>query len=98
MLYILALPLLIFLSFKSKYRYSIPARFFLFNNPKFKTQEGIWFHVCSLGEARALKPIIESIKEKDIKITTITQTGQSEAKKYNADVRYLPFEIFLPFG
>jgi len=96
-LYILALPLLIFLSFKSKYRYSIPARFFLFNNSKFETQECIWFHVCSLGEARALKPIIEHIKEKDIKITTITETGQTEAKKYNADVRYLPFEIFLPF-
>ena len=97
MLYILALPLLIFLSFKSKYRYSIPARFFLFNNSKFETQEGIWFHVCSLGEARALKPIIEHIKEKDIKITTITETGQTEAKKYDVDVRYLPFEIFLPF-
>jgi len=96
-LYTLALPLLIFLSFKSKYRYSIPARFFLFNNSKFETQEGIWFHVCSLGEARALKPIIEHIKEKDIKITTITETGQTEAKKYDVDVRYLPFEIFLPF-
>ena len=98
MLYILALPLLIFLSFKSKYKQSIPARFFLFNNPKFKTEDGVWFHVCSLGEARALKPIIDSIQEKvEIKITTITQTGQLEAQKYSAEVRYLPFEIFLPF-
>ncbi len=101
MLYLVALPLLIYLSFKQKYRHSIPSRFFLFNNPRFKNENenenGIWFHVCSLGEARALKPILDLVKQSDIKITTITQTGQAEAKKYNADVRYLPFEIFLPF-
>jgi len=96
-LYIIALPLLIYLSFKQKYRESIPARFFLFKNPKFKSSSGIWFHVCSLGEARALKPLIEQLSGHDIKITTITQTGQGEASKYNADVRYLPYEMFLPF-
>ncbi len=96
-LYVLALPLIIYLSFKEKYKYSIPSRFFLFNNPRFEKNNGIWFHVCSLGEARALKPILELLKEKEIKITTITQTGQNEAKKYNAQTRYLPFEIFLPF-
>ena len=97
MLYIIALPLLIYLSFKQKYRESIPARFFLFKNPKFKSSDGIWFHVCSLGEARALKPIIEQLSGCDIKITTITQTGQREASRYDADVRYLPYEMFLPF-
>lgn len=97
MLYILALPLIIALSFKSKYRQSIPARFFLVNNRKFDKGNGIWFHVCSLGEARALKPIIELLKDKDIKITTVTHTGQAEAKKYYAEVRYLPYEMFLPF-
>ena len=96
-LYLLALPLLITLSFKSKYRQSIPSRFFLFNNPKFKKDNGVWFHVCSLGEARALKPILNSLKEREIKITTITQTGQTEARKYDADVRYLPYEMLLPF-
>ena len=97
MLYVLALPLIISLSFKSKYRQSIPSRFFLFNNPRFEKENGIWFHVCSLGEARALKPIIELLKEKEIKITTVTHTGQSEARKYDAEVRYLPYEMFLPF-
>lgn len=97
MLYILALPLLIYLSFKPKYKESIPSRFFLFKNSAFKSKNGIWFHVCSLGEARALKPILDLLDEDDIKITTITHTGQSEAKKYNADVRYLPYELFLPF-
>jgi len=96
-LYVLALPLIISLSFKSKYRQSIPSRFFLFNNPKFEKDNGVWFHVCSLGEARALKPIIELLKDKEIKITTITHTGYAEAKKYKAEVRYLPYEMFLPF-
>ena len=96
-LYVIALPLLIFLSFKPKYKQSIPSRFFLFNNKKFKKENGIWFHVCSLGEARALKPILDKLKNEDIKITTITHTGQAEAAKYKADVRYLPYEMFLPF-
>ena len=97
MLFLLALPLLIYLSFKQKYKESIPSRFFLFNNLRFKSENGIWFHVCSLGEARALKPILELLNSKSILITTITQTGQSEVKKYDAEVRYLPYEMYLPF-
>jgi len=96
-LYLIALPLLVYLSFKPKYKKSIPARFFLLNNPRFKEKDGIWFHVCSLGEAKALKPILELVKTEDIKITTITQTGQNEAKKYDADVRFLPYEMLIPF-
>jgi len=97
LLYVAALPLLVYLSFKQKYKESIPSRFFLFKNPRFKSRDGIWFHVCSLGEARALKPILELLKDQDIKITTITHTGQAEAKKYDAEVRYLPYEMFIPF-
>ena len=96
-LYLVALPLLILLSLKPKYKQSIPARFFLYKNKRFSSEDGIWFHVCSLGEARALKPIIEHLDGEDIKITTITHTGQAEAKKYDAEVRYLPYEMFLPF-
>lgn len=96
MLYLVALPLLVYLSFKQKYRESIPSRFFLFNNPRFKKDNGIWFHVCSLGEARALKPLLELLGNQDIKITTITHTGHSEAKRYDAEVRYLPYEMFIP--
>ena len=96
-LYLIALPLLIILSFKQKYRQSIPSRFFLFQNSRFNKPNGIWFHVCSLGEVRALKPILDLLDSSDIKITTITHTGQAEAKKYNADVRYLPYEMYLPF-
>ncbi len=96
-LYLIALPLLVYISFKQKYKQSIPSRFFLCNNKKFEKDNGVWFHVCSLGEARALKPILDLLNKNDIKITTITQTGFREASKYDADVRYLPYEIFLPF-
>lgn len=97
MLYLIALPLIVYLAFKPKYKESIPARFFLFKNPKFSKTESIWFHVCSLGEARALKPLLELLGKQEILITTITQTGHNEASKYDAEVRYLPYEMFLPF-
>jgi 3-deoxy-D-manno-octulosonic-acid transferase len=96
-LYLVALPLLILLSLKPKYKQSIPARFFLYKNKKFNSENGVWFHVCSLGEARALKPVLNELKDEDLKISTITHTGFSEAKKYDADVRYLPYEMWLPF-
>lgn len=97
MLYLIALPLLVFLSFKKKYKQSIPSRFFLFNNPPFETMPDVWFHVCSLGEAAALRPILERCGDVNIAITTITQTGFKEASRYDTMVRYLPYELFLPF-
>jgi len=94
-LYFLFLPFLIILSFKKKYKKSIPARFFLYKNPPFKNYT-YWFHSCSLGETKALKPLIEKFDR--INLSVITNTGFEEAKKYkNADVRFLPYEIFLPF-
>lgn len=89
--------MLIYLRFKLKYNVSIPARFFLKDNAPFE-KEGIWFHACSLGEVRSLKPFIESLRDVHVNISAITQTGFREALQYpSADVRYLPFEIFLPF-
>jgi len=96
LLHLVATPFLLLLSLKDKYKEAIPARFFLVGNPSFAKND-LWFHVCSLGEARALKPLLELIKEQDIAITTITQTGHKEAQKYDAQVRYLPFESLLPF-
>jgi 3-deoxy-D-manno-octulosonic-acid transferase len=95
-LYLVAFPLLIVMAFKRKYRQSVPARFWLWKNPPFE-KEGIWFHVCSLGEARALAPIVEQLEGETVNITTTTHTGFAEASKYEADVRYLPYELFLPF-
>ena len=97
MLFIVALPLLVLLSFKQKYKESVPARFFLFKNPPFSITDSLWFHVCSLGEARALGPILKKLDHEKILISTITQTGYREAKRYSAEVRYLPYELFLPF-
>ncbi|EDM23011.1 lipid IV(A) 3-deoxy-D-manno-octulosonic acid transferase [Caminibacter mediatlanticus] len=94
-IYLFSLPFLIFLSFKSKYKKSISARFFLYKNPPFKNKS-YWFHSCSYGETKALRPIIE--KFESVNISVITNTGYEAAKSYkNSDVRFLPFEIFLPF-
>ena len=93
--YILAIPYLIFKSRNSKYRQAIPAKFFLKDNVPFK-ENGIWFHSCSMGETKAIKPLIENYLE-NVNISVITNTGFEEAKKISSNVRYLPFEIFLPF-
>jgi len=94
--YIISIPFILLLSFKTKYKDSLPSRFFLKNNPKLKAN-GIWFHSCSLGEAKAIKPIIERLNQDDIRLTTTTNTGFGEISKYSSQSRYLPFEILLPF-
>lgn len=94
-LWLLALPFLLLLSCKSKYRHSIPARFFLWRNREFDRRD-VWVHACSLGEVRSLKPLIETLGVRP-SISTITQTGYSAAKELSDDVRYLPFEVLLPF-
>lgn len=94
-IYVLAIPYLIFKSRNSKYRQAIPAKFFLKDNTPFK-ENGIWFHSCSMGETKAIKPLIDNYLE-NVNISVITNTGFEEAKKISPNVRYLPFEIFLPF-
>ena len=97
LIYILALPILIILAFKQKYKVSLPARFFLKNNGPFKSN-GIWFHACSLGEVNSLKPVFDKLKDEDVNLSVITGTGYSSAKEIKSlHVRFLPFEIFLPF-
>ena len=94
--YILAIPFLIYKSKKEKYKVSVPAKFFLKDNPKFE-KEGVWFHSCSLGETKALNVITSKLENIDINISVMTNTGFEEAKKITSNVRYLPFEIFMPF-
>ncbi len=97
LLFIVALPFLIILSFKQKYKVSLPARFFLINNPPFK-KKGIWFHACSLGEVNSLKTVFKELKDENINLSVITGTGFKSAKEVAAlHVRFLPFELFLPF-
>jgi len=96
LLYIIALPFLFLFSFKSKYKVSIPARFFLWKNPPLRP-EGIWFHSCSFGEAKAIKPLVDTLPSDLLRMTTTTQTGKSVIDTYTEQSRYLPFEALL-FG
>ena len=89
-----ALPLAI-LAFKKKYRASIPARFFLFKNPKFDAS-CVHFHACSFGEVRSIAPLVSRFKDAAA-VSVVTKTGFDEAKKITQNTRFLPFEIFLPF-
>nr|WP_309109203.1 lipid IV(A) 3-deoxy-D-manno-octulosonic acid transferase [Arcobacter sp. CECT 8983] len=93
-IYILAIPYLLYKTKNKKYKEAIPAKFFLKNNKPFE-KSAIWFHVCSLGEAKAIEPLVKELEETNISV--ITNTGFEEAKKLSFSVRYLPFEIFLPF-
>ncbi|CAA6817905.1 MAG: Lipid IVA 3-deoxy-D-manno-octulosonic acid transferase (EC [often with (EC also] [uncultured Sulfurovum sp.] len=95
-IYLLALPFLYFFSKqKSKYTVSIPARFFLKNNKALK-KNGIWFHVCSFGEARAIYPLLDALPNEMLRLTTTTQTGyEAIALKQKEQSRYLPFEPLL---
>jgi len=92
--YFLALPFLLFFSFKSKYKISLPARFFVVDNTPLKPN-GIWFHVCSFGEAKAISPLIEALPSEDLRMTTTTQTGMNAIKNHTKESRYLAFEIWL---
>ena len=96
LLYILALPLLFLFSFKTKYQHSIPARFFLWKNAPLKAN-GIWFHSCSLGEAKAIKPLVDALPAELLRMTTTTQTGHEAICAYTKQSRYLPFESLLFF-
>ena len=95
LLYILAIPFILFKSKNEKYKDALPARFFLKNNSSFKDSK-VWFHVCSFGETKAIKPIIDALND-EVNISVITNTGFEEAKKLSKNVRYLPYELLLPF-
>lgn len=94
--YIVSLPFLMLFSFKVKYKDSIPARFFLWNNKPLKSK-GIWFHSCSFGEARALKPLIDELPQDILRMSTTTYTGFEVISEYTKESRYLPFEPLLFF-
>jgi len=92
--YIIALPFVALLSLKDKYKHSIPARFFLWNNIPLRSN-GIWFHSCSFGEAKAIKPLVDALPEDVLRMSTTTQTGFEAINAYTEESRYLPFEPLL---
>ena len=95
-IYGMAIPFLLLISRKEKYRKSIPARFFLWKNPPLQPG-GIWFHSCSFGEARAIKPLLEQLPPESLRMTTTTHTGKEVIENYTPQNHYLPFEPLL-FG
>ena len=97
-IYVVFLPILFFFSkLKLKYRDSIPARFFLKKNKPLK-EDGIWFHSCSFGEARATYPLLDVLPNELLRLTTTTQTGyEAIVSKQSKESRYLPFEPLLFF-
>ena len=95
-LYLLALPFLLFFILKEKYSQSIPARFFLWKNPPL-SRDGVWIHSCSFGEARAIRPLLGVIPPSLLRLTTTTYTGFEEIQKQTSESRYLPYELLLYF-
>ncbi len=95
--WLVALPILFLFSFRKKYRSSIPARFFLWRNTPLKP-EGVWFHVCSFGEARAVAPLVERFDPDIRRLSATTQTGFESIQALSAEQsRYLPFDPLLWF-
>jgi len=95
LLYIAAIPFILLFITKEKYRRSLPSRFFLWNNPPLE-RDGIWFHACSYGEAKAIKPLVEKFDPSEIRLSTTTQTGYEIISRLSKNhSRYLPFEPLL---
>lgn len=96
--YIIAIPFIFLLGLtKQKYKNSFPSRFFLKNSARFPSHR-LWFHACSLGETKSLEPILDAIDPNRCSLSVTTQTGYDYAQgRWSFPIRYLPFEIFLPF-
>lgn len=67
-----------------------------------ENKEVIWVHAVSVGEVKAVAPIIKAIREKKpeafIYFSTITETGHDEAKKSAPEANehvYLPFDFLI---
>ncbi len=91
--------LLIDYLFKGKYRKSLFARLFS-EAPKGITGPVIWLHAVSMGETKALSTLVPHIRKTHpntfIYVTTVTETGQEQAKKSVPDadaIGYLPLDF-----
>ena len=96
-LYICLLPALVFFIVFNKKDTRAPflSRFFLYKNPSF-TKNRLWFHASSLGEVRSIDAITSHLDE-PINLSVSTHAGYQQGAKITSQIRYLPYEIFLPF-
>jgi 3-deoxy-D-manno-octulosonic-acid transferase len=75
--------------FSGKYRHGLLERFSLYGTKgpvlAEKNRETVWFHAVSVGETRAVMPLLRRFKERHpntrIVFSTVTQTGQELAGK-----------------
>ena len=86
---ILFLPYFVFkMVFAGKYRKGMLERFGFIGEEKLRKLAGsrvVWFHAVSVGEVKAVLPLLKQFKEKhmDVKIvfSTVTSTGNAVALK-----------------
>ena len=83
-------------AFRKKYRKSLLYRLGL-KTPQIALKKRgdyrVWIHAVSLGETKAISPLLAEIKDAEIYISTTTQTGQNEAKKLTSNALYLPIDF-----
>lgn len=97
---LLALPKVLYgICVKGKYRKSFFKRWGVgFPRIEKDGRPLIWIHAVSLGETKAITPLITRLKQSpsnpQILLTTVTETGYSEALKAGADVvSYMPLDF-----
>jgi 3-deoxy-D-manno-octulosonic-acid transferase len=102
-LVIFALPLIVIVFlFSKKYRkelfYKISERFACYNFPNLDSKKKtVWIHCASLGEVRAVEPILDNLRDSYfIVLTTLTKSGREYALKLQkADFLTLyPLDIY----
>lgn len=73
--------------------YCIKERLAIQNIPQLdKNKKTVWIHCASLGEARAVEPMMENLQEYNIVITTITKS----AREYVSQFKSVDFYALAP--
>ncbi len=92
-------PILIAIALSGKrnrndFFYKIKERLVIYeNNPVFdKNKKTVWVHCASLGEARAVEPMMEKLKQYNIAVTVITKS----AREYVSKLSYVKFCALAP--
>ncbi|MCK4846606.1 MAG: 3-deoxy-D-manno-octulosonic acid transferase, partial [Deltaproteobacteria bacterium] len=99
---VLLLPYFLFkMIFHKKYRSGIFERFGIIGKKKLaplKNSEVVWFHAVSVGETKAVIPLLKAFKAQrpntKILFSTVTRTGQRVAEKECAD--FIDALIYFP--
>ena len=104
LLIILLFPILLAIALSGKknrqeFFYCIKERLSITDIPKTdKSKKTIWFHCSSLGEAKALEPLLQHLQDYNIIITTITKSAREYVSKLSNIVFYslAPVDLY-PF-